>query len=130
MGHSVYDHITDAFDYSWVNVTIPPTEEPFFGERDSQDGFEFNSGVDAIEVERQIRGFHTVQLVVWAEAGIDPDIATTADDLSYVVLRDGRWHPDVHQGYLMHEGQPHLTAREWLDRKVQLRKAWVARYGR
>ena len=51
----------------------------------------------------------------FAQADLLSDVVT-----GYVVLRDGRWHVDDTQLLLMLHDEPHLTPREWLERKLEI----------
>jgi hypothetical protein len=115
MDERVFGHILGALDASWVTASMLGAERSPLGNRPSS---ELDRRVDAGAVTLEILEFDALQRDAWIAAGVTPG---TDDEQEYVVLRDGRWHPDPYQAYLMQLGMPHLTPREWLDRSVQLR---------
>jgi hypothetical protein len=115
----LFDRIGDALSGIHVPTPLPPVTAARFvwDEEDSESGrFEFEAGVDKALVDFQIRKFHSDLMERFAQANVP------ADDVRYVVLRDGRWHVDDTQALLMLHGKPHLTPREWLDRMVEILK--------
>ena len=141
MGYSEYEHISDVVTCTygapnpqdacretfWCQPVVVDNDDLDNDDLDNDDldgvdlddeHFVFDAGVDPDAVEQAIRRFHAEELLPrLAAAGLTVGSLGSFDG-DYLVLSDGRWHLDLFQAYLMQEGEPHLTPREWLERKI------------
>jgi hypothetical protein len=115
----IYFAVNEALDTPlMIRLPIDDYDEHAFdpdGAYDEHVAKWFDDGVDRQAVKRAVEEFHQVLLTAFAAPGV-PD----GERQMYVIMSDGRWHLDPIQAYLMKREEPHLTPREWVDRKIQI----------